>query len=369
MAEDKRVLYRRYRPRSFDEVVGQRHVVEAVKNAVATGRTAHAYLFSGPRGTGKTTVARLIAKALNCEGQEKPCNRCGYCEEFNEGKSLNLIEIDAASNRGIDEIRELREGVRFIPSQGKFKTYVIDECHQLTKDASNALLKTLEEPPEHAVFILATTEIDKVLPTIVSRAEHHHFRKISSKDISERLQKIAFKEGAKLEPDAALLISFAAEGSMRDAESILGQIMAVKDKEITRAEVENILGLPRREAARKLFEFLARKDAASALALVQEINEAGYDLNYFAKLLAQYFRYGYFLKINPALKKFVEEEFLPEEYQTLTTHLSAFEASEFARGTAVILKNLQEFRRTPIPSLPLELTVVELISNKSNGGN
>ena len=390
----EQVLYRKHRPKAFDEVVGQEHIVGPIQNALATNRVAHAYLFSGPRGIGKTTTARLVAKALNCAnlsrisernstdklparrnldeggsiqpklkgegGLSIPCNECGFCNNFNDGKSFDLIEIDAASNRGIDGVRELRDGVRFVPSSGKYKCYIIDEVHQLSKDAFAALLKTLEEPPSHAVFILATTELEKVPATIVSRTQHFDFRRPRVKQISERLQTVAKKEGVKLDPDAAHLIALAAEGALRDAESILGQVMAVEDGHITRKEVETILGIPRREASKKMFEFVAKKDIPGALALVQEIADQGHDLSHFSKTLLQYFRNAFFLKTDSTLKRFVEDDMLPDEFEIIEAHLPAFEAGDLSRGIATIVDNIQLFKRTPIPQLPLELTVVEL---------
>lgn len=361
MGQENLVLYRKYRPKSFEEVVGQEHILTALTNAIKTGKTAHAYLFSGPRGVGKTTVARLLAKALNCAGDNKPCNRCEICGKFNSGRAFDLIEIDAASNRGIDEVRSLREGVRFVPAEGKYKVYVIDEAHQLTKEAFNALLKTLEEPPAHAIFILATTELEKVPATIVSRTQHFDFRRPNVGQITGRLTLIAKKEGVQLHDDGARLIALAAEGSLRDGEGILGQIMAVEDKEITRREVENILGLPRRESAKKMFELIARKETPAALALVQELHDAGHDLTHFSKLLMHYFRNALFLKIDPALKKFIEDEMLPDELEAITAHLPAFTAQNLSRGLDVIFANLQSFKKTPIPQLPLEVTVIELI--------
>src|SRR3989344_9130280 len=276
------VLYRKYRPRDFSEVVGQEPRIGGIRRQVETGRVAHAYLFSGPRGVGKTTVARLIAKALNCTLDEnpgqvlarnienrvysqnlgdlrKPCNLCDSCQAFNAGSALNLIEIDAASNRGIDEIRELREAVRFAPAGGGTKVYIIDEVHQLSKDAFNALLKTLEEPPSHVVFVLATTELDKVPETIISRTQHYTFRRPQTGEMAGRLRAIAKKEGADLAEDAARLIALAAEGSFRDAESILGQIMAAEAKKITRREAGETLGRPPREAAKQMFALIAQK--------------------------------------------------------------------------------------------------------------
>ncbi len=364
MNESELVLYRKYRPRDFDAIVGQAHVVGPLTNALRLGKVAHAYLFSGPRGVGKTTIARLIAKALNCTGKMPPCNTCSACSDFNIGRAMDLIEIDAASNRGIDEVRELREGVRYIPAQGKFKTYVIDECHMLTRDAFNALLKTLEEPPGHAVFVLATTELEKVPATIVSRTQHYDFRRPAVAEISNRLTEIAEKEGVKLEADGAHLIARAAEGSFRDAESILGQIMAVEEKKITRPGVESILGLPRREAAQQMFGFIAEKNAHDALALVQELHDSGYDLSYFTKLLMQYFRNALILKIDMSLKKFVAEELLADELECIVARLPSWSAQDLSRGLHIIFQNMQQFRRTPIPQLPLEITVIELINGK-----
>src|SRR3989338_6628973 len=272
------VLYRKYRPRGFNEIVGQESVVRTLSNAIASGRLAHGYLFSGPRGVGKTTIARLIAKAANCANAAKlssgkldgallahrntdeggstprsfsegglsvPCNTCPSCLLYNDGTALDLIEIDAASNRGIDEIRELRENLRYASSSGGKKTYIIDEVHMLTAPAFNALLKTLEEPPAHVIFVLATTEIHKVPATIISRTQHFEFRRPSVSPIAERLIKISTAERVKLDPAAARVIALAGEGSLRDAESILGQIMAVEDSRITEVEVEETLGLPR----------------------------------------------------------------------------------------------------------------------------
>jgi DNA polymerase-3 subunit gamma/tau len=285
------------------------------------------------------------------------------CEKFNSGRALDLIEIDAASNRGIDEVRELRNGVRVVPSEGKYKVYVIDECHQLTREAFNALLKTLEEPPPHAIFILATTELDKVPSTIVSRTQRYDFRRPNASQIAFRLSLIAQKEKVKLHEEAARLLALAAEGSLRDGESILGQIMAVEDKEITREKVENILGLPRREAAKKMFELIAKKDIPSALSLVRDIHDSGYDLVYFSKLLLQYFRSALFLKIDPSLKIYIADEMLPDELECLTENLSGFDAGELSRAVNVIFENIQYFKKTPIPQLPLELMVVELIAS------
>mgnify|MGYP001589436394 CR=1 FL=1 len=359
----EQVLYRKHRPRGFDEVVGQEHVVTAIRNSLKMERIAHAYLFSGPRGVGKTTMARLIAKALNClDKKNRPCNACAPCKDFNESRAMDLLEIDAASNRGIDEIRELRDGVRFVPSQGKYKTYIIDEVHMLTKEAFNALLKTLEEPPSHAVFVLATTEIEKVPATIISRTQHYTFRRPQIPQIAARLQMIAKKEGATLAVDAGTLIAIAAEGALRDAEGILGQIMAVQDKNITAEEVEHILGLPKREAGKKLFSAIAKKDAPTALCVVQELNDAGYDLSSASKLLMRYFRVALLLKTDSSLKSFVGHDFLPDEMECITAHLPSFTVTQLARAATITLQHMQQFKKSPIPQLGLEVTVVEIIS-------
>lgn len=360
----EQVLYRKHRPRAFDEVVGQEHVVEAIRNSLKMERIAHAYLFSGPRGVGKTTMARLIAKALNCLNKKsRPCNSCTSCNDFNESRAMDMIEIDAASNRGIDEIRELREGVRFVPTQGQYKTYIIDEVHMLTKEAFNALLKTLEEPPSHAVFVLATTEIEKVPATIISRTQHYEFRRPGIPQIIKRLQMIAKKEGATLDGDGAHLIAIASEGGLRDAESILGQIMAVEDKKITREEVEHILGLPKREAVKQIFEAIAKKDAPAALGIVAQLTDAGHDLAYASKLLMRYFRTAMLLKTDPTLKSFLAHDFLPDEMECIAAALPRFSAPQLTQAVTIIFQNMQQFKKTPIPQLPLELTVVELAAN------
>jgi DNA polymerase-3 subunit gamma/tau len=310
-------------------------------------------------------MARLIAKALNClDKKNRPCNACALCKDFNESRAMDLLEIDAASNRGIDEIRELREGVRFVPTQGKYKTYIIDEVHMLTKEAFNALLKTLEEPPAHAVFVLATTEIEKVPATIISRTQHYNFHRPQIAQIAARLQMIAKKEGATLDVDASHLIALAAEGALRDGESILGQIMAIEDKKITREEVEQILGLPKREAVKRMFSAIAQKDTSSAIILVQELTDAGHDLNYVAKLLMRYFRAALLLKTDSTLASFVDSEFLPDERECISTHLPMFSRESLARGVTAIFDNMQKFKKSPIPQLSLEVTIVELTADR-----
>lgn len=390
------VLYRKYRPRDFSEVAGQDHIITVIRRQVANGRVAHAYLFSGPRGVGKTTVARLIAKAVNCilrdkEGHnvavwkaydrdqklgghelikvtekdsERPCNRCESCLAFNAGNALNLIEIDAASNRGIDEIRELREAVRFAPVGGGRKIYIIDEVHQLTKEAFNALLKTLEEPPEHAIFILATTELDKVPQTIISRTQHFDFRRPRQAIISNRLLAIAEKEKVKLEPDAAAAIAFVAEGSMRDAESVLGKIIAAEDAKITLGEVEEILGLPRREAMRQMFDFIGQGDLKGAIELLNHLYHDGYEMEYLNKMLIAFFRDALLAKTAATAGAISAASLLPDESKELANHISRYSANALADAIAHLIEALAASKRSPIPQLPLELALINII-----GGN
>lgn len=372
------VLYRKYRPRDFSEVVGQDNIVAVIRRQVETDRAAHAYLFSGPRGVGKTTVARLIAKAINCRHAEDlpararyveggalvpiPCNACSSCDVFNAGQALNLIEIDAASNRGIDEIRELREGVRFAPAGGGKKVYIIDEVHQLTKEAFNALLKTLEEPPAHVIFVLATTELDKVPATIVSRTQHFDFRRPREEVIARRLIAVAAKEGVDLKPDAAAAIAFVAEGSVRDAESMLGKILAAEDKTITRGEVEEILGIPKREALCQLFGFIVRKDIKGALDLLNRLYHDGYEMEYLNKVLIAFFRDALLAKIAPSREALYSSSLLPEGENEFSSLLETYGANDLADAINHLIEALAASRRSPIPQLPLEMALVSIIN-------
>jgi len=392
------VLYRKYRPKTFSEIIGQEHIVKTLTNAISTGEISHAYLFSGPRGSGKTTIARLLAKAVNCETLEpvigggegwdseevsekinkdfqkkheirkkignkyEPCNECQSCLEINQGKSIDLIEIDAASNRGIDEIRELRDGIRFAPVRAKYKVFIIDEVHQLTKEASNALLKTLEEPPAHAIFVLATTEVHKILPTIASRCQHFDFKKLSFLEIIKKLAYIAKNEGVEIEKPALELIAKNSEGSIRDAESLLDQVMTMEDKNITAKEVEEILGLVEFTAISKFVDFIAKKDESGAIRYINELNEKGCDLLQLSKALVDYLRELLILNIDQNLLNPLISGHGEDEIKILQEQAKEFSQGGLKNALKFFIKAGNDIKYANLPQLPLELAVVEAIS-------
>lgn len=295
------VIARKWRPATFDEVIGQEHVTRTLKNAITSGRVAHAYLFTGPRGVGKTTVARVLAKALNCvDGPTAhPCGRCPACTEIAQGTSMDVIEIDGASNRGIDEIRNLRESVRYASVGGKKKVYIVDEVHMLTQEAFNALLKTLEEPPSHVVFVFATTQPLKVPRTIVSRCQRFDFRRIPANEISARLSKICGAEGFTCDENALALISQKAEGSMRDAQSMLEQVLAFSGGSATEADIGAIMGLRGSEIVSKIAKAVMDGDAVSVMTLTGEAFDGGVDPLDFVASLTEWMRYLLIASIDP----------------------------------------------------------------------
>ncbi|MEK7069501.1 MAG: DNA polymerase III subunit gamma/tau [Patescibacteria group bacterium] len=338
----KTVLYRKYRPQSFDEVLGQDHIVSVLKNAVKTGRISHAYLFSGSRGTGKTSLARILAKEAGCS-------------------DVDLIEIDAASSRGIDEIRALREAVRFSPMQGKVKVYIIDEAHMLTKEAFNALLKTLEEPPAHAIFILATTETDKMPETIISRCQNFSFRKISEEVLRKALKNIAQKEGFEIDDGTAGLIALSAEGSFRDAQGILEKIISLGDKNITEENARQLLSAPSREIIEKFIIAILEKKTESGLEAVQMAMEKNTDMKIVYKMILRDLRSAILLKLAPAMKKQIQESHGEKEFNFLEKCKDSAKTGEMERALKIMLEYYETRSRSYLPQTPLELALLAIV--------
>ncbi len=355
------VFYRKYRPKKFSEVVGQEHIVQTLQGALQSNNLAHAYLFTGPRGTGKTTLARILAKAVNCAKKaDDACGICDSCLEVNAGKALDLIEIDAASNRGIDEIRVLREGARFASAQGGHKIYVIDECHQLTKEASNALLKTLEEPPPKTLFILATTEPSKILPTIISRVQRFDFKKLNSQQIVSKLEKISLAEEIEIDRKLLQLIALQAEGSLRDAESSLSKLVAFKGRIIDEEAVKEILGYIPLESFYGFLELIISKKRNEAIAAVNNLYESGLDLDNFLKGLLTYARKVLIAKASPAALAGYKNDFDLETHQKISFLANNIESQNLLKMITSFIQAQQEMKISPIPQLPLEIAIMEL---------
>lgn len=354
-------LYRKHRPQSFSEIIGQGHVSETLLKQLQSGKISHAYLFSGPRGTGKTSTARIFAKSLNCKNFKddkygEPCNTCENCTAITEGRYLDVIEIDAASNRGIDEIRDLREKINLAPLSGKFKVYIIDEAHQLTGEAFNALLKTLEEPPAHAVFILATTEPHKIPATILSRVQKYEFGKAARTSIVEKLQRIVKKEDAKISDEGLSLISQLAEGSYRDAEVLLDKILSVNPKATT-AEIEKILNLTASDSGFEYLGLILRKETKQAFQWLEDQKPSNYKLfteTYFVEPLRDIL----LIRVG-VLTQSSESKYTPEVFEELSTISKQIPNERLTSLIKIFTEAVSEIKDSPIPSLPLELAIVE----------
>src|SRR5579863_7301091 len=354
-------LYRKWRSQTFGELLGQEPITHTLKNALENGNPAHAYLFTGPRGTGKTSTARLLAKTLNClqPVNGEPCNVCEQCREITAGNSFNVIEIDAASNRGIDSIRELREKVMVPPATGKYKVYILDEAHMLTTEAFNALLKTLEEPPRHAIFVMATTDVHKMLPTVLSRCQRFDFKRITTRQIVAHLNYIAKEEQVKLEQSAAELIARAAAGGMRDALSLLDQAIAYSGDEISLAQVQAMLGVADPRAIQKLIDHVAHLASPAGLHLIHELSEAGADLRQINIQIGEYWRALMLARAGADVATILDRtEDETRDIMQLVAQFGLEELTEFAR---IFAQNDLMQKNQGTPQLGLELAFLQCI--------
>lgn len=354
-------LYRKWRSQTFDDLVGQEHVVDTLKNALKSGRLRHAYLFTGPRGTGKTSVARLLAKTVNCENPHngEPCNECTQCREITAGNSLNVIEIDAASNRGIDNIRELRDRVMVPPTSGKYKVYVLDEAHMLTTEAFNALLKTLEEPPDYAIFVLATTEIHKMLPTVISRCEPHYFKRFTTRQIVARLLYIAEHEEVKIERAAAELLARAAAGGMRDAVSLLDQAIAYAGSEIALSQVQAMLGIADPRSISRFVTAIDELDGSAVLHLINQLSEDGADLRQINVQIMEYFRALMLERAGANTASILD--LTQEEIEEVKGLAQRFTMDELTACARIFAQNDLALKNQGTPQLGLEIAALEAI--------
>ena len=346
-------LYRIWRPACWEEVVGQDHIIQTLKNAVAADKVSQAYLFAGPRGTGKTTTARLLAKAVNCldpDLSKRPCNACENCIAVNEGRFLDLIEIDAASNTSVDDIRELRDNINFSPSQGRYKVYIIDEVHMLSTSAFNALLKTLEEPPSHVIFVLATTEIHKIPATVLSRCQRHEFRRIPVQTIIEKLKLLCAQEHIEIEDEALSLVARQATGSLRDAISLIDQLSSI-GKVITLETAQNILGTATSQAVLDLGQAIQDHDSARGLEVIHTALDAGTDPRQFARQVVAYLRTLLVIKLNGSK----DLELLPEVRSLMEAHAQNFSTEQLIATINQFNAAATDLKANWHPGLGLEL--------------
>ena len=352
-------LYRKWRPHQWDEVVGQQHILQTLTNAVRADRVGHAYLFAGPRGTGKTTIARIIAKAVNCLNDDlakRPCNECEHCKAVNENRFLDLIEIDAASNTSVDDVRDLRDKINFSPSQGKYKIYIIDEVHMLSTAAFNALLKTLEEPPPHAIFVLATTEIHKIPATVLSRCQRHEFRRVPVDEIIALLKQIAKQEKIKVDEDALTVIARQATGSVRDAISLLDQLSSTGDK-IDLALTQTVLGTAASQTVLDLIASIQDQQPAPAMDAIHRALDAGADPRSLARQIVDYLRGLLLIQMGND----DQVEVTKEVKATMTKHAKAFSTQDVLRMMKAFNTAAVDTRGGWQPSLSLELAVAEVL--------
>jgi DNA polymerase-3 subunit gamma/tau len=356
------VIARKWRPQSFKDLVGQQHVTETLANAIKNNRVAHAYIFSGARGVGKTTAARILAKAMNCvKGPTpEPCGECDSCKEITAGTSLDVIEIDAASNRGIDQIRELREMVRYAPAASRRKVVILDEAHMLTPEASNALLKTLEEPPDRVIFVMATTQPEDLADTIRSRSQHFHFRALTFAEIAGRLEEIARKEDLKIEPGAMAVIARMAEGSLRDALSLLEQARAYCGDTIPDKQVRELLGVVPDDALEELVGAIASGSADRALGLVHTFQKEGRNLQHFCREAIRHMRNLLIARVCGADSDLIAAT--PDQRPALAKAAAQFSEEDLTRFFQILLQTDDDLRRKPDPRVHLEMGLLRLIN-------
>lgn len=355
------VLARRCRPQSFEDVIGQQHVTRTLRNAIREGRIAHAFLFCGERGVGKTSIARILAKALNCNKGplEQPCNECPSCREITAGTAIDVHEIDGASNTSVDDVRVLRENVRYMPSRDRYKIYIIDEVHMLSKPAFNALLKTLEEPPPHVIFMFATTEPEKIPDTIISRCLRFDLKRIATQEIIGHMEALVAQENISISKRALYLIARTAEGSMRDAQSLLDRILSYCPGEVRDADVEELLGRVDRGVLGKITEALIAEDAPACLETLNSIYESGFDLRQFYYAYLEHLRDLMVVKVSGKSSGWMD---LPEEELKAAEQLSApCSAEDLQRYFRIWFSAEDEISRSPLPKIALEMCLLEMI--------